>query len=142
MIIKPIFSKVWSSCPKELADIRRNIASICQQQHYSESETNDIVLAIDEACTNIIRYGYNHCTKGTIRIEVQTDPNNLIFKLFDEAEKVSKDCIQVSPSSLLKPGGLGVILIHQVMDSVKFIHTDQCLGNILELKKTRPKEEK
>ena len=135
-----ILTKKWTSCPNQLTDIRKSITKACQQLAYPEEDINTIVLAIDEACTNIMRYAYKNCTDGEILIEVATDDRQVIFRLHDHASKVSKDCIKIKPSSRLTPGGLGVMLMQQVMDSVDFIHTDNCPGNILEMKKDLPQE--
>jgi len=116
------------------------VTSVCQKVGYNEQETSGIVLAIDEACTNIMRYAYNDCRDGTIQVEVTTDGKQVIFKLQDFAKQVSKDCIEGKPSKPLEPGGLGVMLMREVMDSVEFVHTSQCDGNILEMRKNLPKE--
>jgi len=133
-----LLSKKWTSCPSELSDIRKNVGEVCQQLAYSEQQTSAIILAIDEACTNIIRYAYKDCRDGVIQIDISTDKQQVIFRLYDFAKQVSKDCIKVKPSSPLKPGGLGVMLMKQVMDTVEFIHTKNCGGNILEMKKDLP----
>ena len=135
-----ILSQKWMSCPSELFKIRKSITDACHQLTYNESDTNAIVLAIDEACTNIIRYAYKDCRDGEILIEVSANNRQAIFLLHDYANKVSKDCIKIKPTSPLIPGGLGVMLMHEVMDSVDFIHTHKCRGNILEMKKDLPKE--
>jgi len=135
-----LLSKSWTSCPNQLSDIRKNMADVCQQLYFSENDINAIVLAIDEACTNIIRYAYNQCQNGEIQINVSTDGSQVIFRLHDFAKHVSKDCLKLKPTPDLKPGGLGVHLMQEVMDSVEFIHTDACKGNILEMKKDLPKE--
>lgn len=137
---KILLSKTWSSCPSDLSDIRKNVSNVCQEVGYSEEQTNEIVLAIDEACTNIIRYAYKDCRDGTIQLDVSHDNLQILFRLHDFAKQVSKDCIKTKPSTLLEPGGLGVMLMREVMDSVEFVHTDQCAGNILEMKKKLPKE--
>ena len=140
MKINPLLSKTWSSCPSELSDIRKNVSDVCYKVGYSEEETNEIVLAIDEACTNIIRYAYKDCRDGTIQLDISHDNVQILFRLHDFAKQVSKDCIETKPSPPLEPGGLGVMLMRQVMDSVEFVHTSQCAGNILEMRKNLPKE--
>lgn len=137
-----LLSKRWSSCPQELADIRKNVKLTCEKLSFSEKDTNEIVLAIDEACTNIIRYAYNDCRDGEIRLEINQNNQQVIFRLHDLAKHVSKDCIEQEPTEPLKPGGLGVMLMRQVMNSVKFVHTSRCQGNILELKKDLPMEDR
>jgi len=140
MKTRNLLSKKWTSCPNELSDIRQNMKDICKQVEFSEEETNAIVLAIDEACTNIIRYAYKDCRDGIIHIDVSINAHQVIFRLHDFAKHVSKDCLKIKTSPPLKPGGLGVMLMQEVMDSVEFIHTKKCKGNILEMKKNLPKE--
>ena len=136
-----ILSKKWSSCPSELCQIRSNITAACAQMNYNKEDTNAIVLAIDEACTNIMRYAYDSCRDGEIYIEVITSATDAIFRLHDHAKKVSDDCISGKVTQLKEPGGLGVMLMKEVMDSVHFVHTDTCPGNILEMKKVLPNGE-
>lgn len=135
-----ILSRTWTSCPSELGSIRRNITKSCSLLSYTKEETNLIVLAIDEACSNIMRYAYKNCTDGEILVEVSKTEDQVVIKLHDYAKKASDDCIKIKPSSPLKPGGLGLSLINEVMDSVQFIHTGKCPGNILEMRKDLPKE--
>ncbi len=137
-----ILSKKWSSCSTELCDVRSNMSSVCRQLNFTEEDTQAIVLAIDEACTNIIRYGYDSCSTGEILIEVLTTDSEVIFQLHDHAQKVSDECIKVKETSDLEPGGLGLMLMKKIMDSVHFVHTDDCPGNILEMKKKLPNGDK
>ena len=140
MEFKTILSEKWTSCPSQLVNIRSSITDACSQLTFSVKDIHAIVLAIDEACTNIMRYAYKNCVDGEILIEVSFDGQEVMFRLHDYAKKVSKDCIKVQHSSPLQPGGLGVILMKEVMDSVDFVHTDKCTGNILEMRKALPKE--
>ncbi len=133
-----ILSKECVACPKELCGIRQEVASACHKLGYSNEACNAVVLAIDEACTNIIRYAYKDCSDGTILIEILRDENQAIFRLHDHAPKVSTDCLKVKKSDPLKPGGLGIMLIRKVMDSVEFIDTDGCQKNVLEMRKDLP----
>ena len=133
-----ILSKKWSSCPSELCHIRSSITDACTEMHYTKADTNAIVLAIDEACTNIMRYAYNSCSDGEIYVEVKTSQEEAIFRLHDHAKKVTDECIAGQTSKLKEPGGLGVMLMKEVMDTVHFVHTDTCPGNILEMTKALP----
>lgn len=135
-----IFTKKWTSCPTELCSIRKSMTDVCCELDFSEKDTNAIVLAIDEACTNIIRYAYEECADGEILIEVSSNSRQAIFRLHDHAKKVTNECIKLRPTSPLEPGGLGIMLMKTVMDSVDFVHTVDCPGNILEMKKDLPKE--
>ncbi len=135
-----LLCKKWTSCPSELSDIRKNIADVCQQLGFSQRDSDQIVLAIDEACTNIIRYAYQGCSDGVIEIQVYSEADQAVFRLLDQAKQVPKDCIKEKPSELCQPGGLGVMLMRKIMDSVEFVHTKDCQGNILEMRKKRVKD--
>jgi len=133
-----IISKESKACPNELCGIRKDVAEACEQLGFSDGDTNAVVLAIDEACTNIIRYAYKDCKDGTILMEIFSNQNQAIFRLHDQAPKVPKDCIEMKNSDPLKPGGLGVMLIRSVMDYVAFVDTDNGDKNILEMRKDLP----
>ncbi len=137
-----LLSKKWSSCTSELSDIRKSVMGVCLGLSYNLKQTNELVLAIDEACTNIIRYAYQNCRDGVIQIDISVDGDQVLFRMQDFAEQVSKDCIKVKRTSPLEPGGLGLMLMQKVMDSVEFVHTKECAGNILEMRKNLPKGEK
>ncbi len=133
-----ILSKQCLACPTELCGIRHDVTSACKQMGFKEDDINAVVLAIDEACTNIIRYAYKDCSDGTILLEISKADNQAIFRLYDHAPKSPKDCIKPKKTDPLKPGGLGVVLMHKVMDSVNFIDTEECQENILEMRKDLP----
>jgi serine/threonine-protein kinase RsbW len=80
-----------------------------------------ILLAVDEASTNIIVHGYRG-QDGTIEVAVAREGEKLIIRLRDTAEPF--DPTTVPPPDLAVPleerpiGGLGVQLVRQVMDDV------------------------
>ena len=62
-----------------------------------------------------------------------------IFHLQDFAKCIDASCLEYRKKNILEPGGLGLQLIHEVMDSVALLPPKKAIGNILELKKTLPK---
>jgi len=105
---------------------------------FSEPEINLLTLAIDEACTNIIRYAYCGDKSGRIELEVYQSENEAIFFLTDYAKCIKKSCLEIKDKKLTEPGGLGLKLIHKAMDSVQLISLSDPVGNKLELKKRLP----
>ena len=140
MSVNEILNKECSACPSELCLIRKDVAEVSAKLGFEQQDIDSIVLAIDEACTNIIRYAYKDCKNGKITLQILNDGKQVIFRLHDYAEKVSKNCIKQKASDPMKPGGLGVVLMRKIMDKVGFVHTKKCKGNILELKKNLPLE--
>ncbi|MBO6946527.1 MAG: SpoIIE family protein phosphatase [Rhodospirillales bacterium] len=110
----------------------RETAAFCG---FSETDTGDIVLAVDEACQNVIRHAYGHEGEGDISIEFRHRPDAMILLIRDFADPV--DISKIKPRDLddLRPGGLGTHLIGEVMDEVDFLPPPIDGGNLLRLVK-------
>lgn len=101
---------------------------------FSAACVEDIVLAVNEACMNIIQHGYSHTT-GNIELVVCSDSDSIEFQLRDEAPTVSLNDWQPRQLDDLRPGGLGVHFIREIMDEVSYLPSAQGAGNLLSLKK-------
>jgi len=95
----------------------------------------DIVMAVDEACQNIIRHAYCDDPGGAIELEIERCGEELVVWLRDFAPEVDPD--EVKPRALdeIRPGGLGTHLIHETMDSADFIRPESGGGNLLRMVK-------
>jgi anti-sigma regulatory factor (Ser/Thr protein kinase) len=124
---------VCSSCTSELAGIRELIRKACAKFGLDTSTTDKVVLAIDEACANVIRHGYHYSKKGYICIETYQEDGFGVFLIKDHCPQINESVLKPPQKDLLDPGGLGLRLMHEVMDSVALIpHSED--GNHLELK--------
>jgi sigma-B regulation protein RsbU (phosphoserine phosphatase) len=101
----------------------------------SETPTADIVLAVDEACQNIIRHAYKGDPEGVIELDVRRQGDDLIICLLDLAPVI--DPSKVKPRDLddLRPGGLGTHFIQKVMDRADFLPRPGTDGNLLRMVK-------
>ena len=99
----------------------------------SAKSTADIVLAIDEACQNIIRHAYRGDSDNVIELEVEHRGDRLVFSLIDHAPTI--DPSKVKPRDLddIRPGGLGTYFIRRVMDEVEFQKPASGRGNLLRM---------
>ena len=95
----------------------------------------DIVMAVDEACQNIIRHAYGKDRDGEIVLEIERQGDSLVLLLVDFAPRI--DPTRVKPRDLddVRPGGLGTHLIRKVMDSADFIEPPPGCGNLLRMVK-------
>jgi anti-sigma regulatory factor (Ser/Thr protein kinase) len=103
---------------------------------FSKKEARKIVLAVDEACSNIIKYAYAGDTTKTIVITVTDETDHFSVRLTDRGRKV--DAATIAPRDLddVRPGGLGTHFIGAVFDTVAY-DTDQDQGTVLTLLKNK-----
>jgi anti-sigma regulatory factor (Ser/Thr protein kinase) len=108
------------SDPKHLYLMRRLVQEISLAHGFPEEEVRRIVLAMDEACTNVIRYAYEGDPGGSIDIEAEPTAEGLRFTVIDYGRK--PDHAAIAPRALdeVRPGGLGTHFIQMVMDEVRY----------------------
>jgi len=98
-----------------------------------------IQLAVDEACSNTILYGYPDGEPGTITIACTADGETVRVTVTDDG--VPFDPLTVPPPRLDIPaeerpiGGLGIHFIRTVMDSVTYAREGG--KNVLSMEKRR-----
>lgn len=80
-------------------------------------------LAASEACENIVKHGYGDQSSGNIEVRLRSNPSDLTIELIDTAPPFNPASPPVAaPWSVDDPpvGGLGLLIIHRVMDQVKY----------------------
>ena len=95
----------------------------------------DVVLAIDEACQNIIRHAYGGETDKEIVLNLEQDGKKLVVSLRDYAQEVGVDCMKFRDLAEVRPGGLGCHFIQEVMDEVSLGRPTEGRGNLLRMVK-------
>jgi serine/threonine-protein kinase RsbW len=106
---------------KNLVEIRRFVRETATALDVDSATIPDVLLAVDEAASNIIIHGYRG-QGGALEIEMEREGEALVIRLRDEAPPF--DPAAVPPPDLTLPleqrhiGGLGIYLIRQVMDEV------------------------
>lgn len=79
-----------------------------------------LILALDEACSNIIKYRANSLERCLIHVRAQICEERATFRIGDFCD--SADVSRINPRSLddIRPGGLGTHFINEIMDEVSF----------------------
>lgn len=122
------------SDPKFLKIIRSAMNHVGETMGFSQDETNNITLAVDEACSNIIKHAYGGSTNQPIHILCHLYKDRLEILLRDFGKKADINEIKSRELDDVRPGGLGVHLIKSVMDIVNYDNSLE-QGNQLRLVK-------
>ncbi len=113
---------------KFLAVVREFIARLVLQSRLSRDDENKIILAVDEAVTNIIEHGYDDGVEGSIEIEVETDEAHFKVMIRDTGRVFNPESIPTPDLTdhvkLGKKKGLGIFLMRQIMDEVRYRFKD------------------
>jgi len=122
--------------------IRNNLRHIFDEFETDKKIADDMVIAINEACMNIIQHAYAADKKKPhnsekILIIIEKNATQWRFELIDFASPVDITTIKAKDLSEIRPGGLGLNFINEIMDSVKYekIITENHAGNRLVMTK-------
>lgn len=131
----------FPACAEEMCTVRQKLRGALASCSQSEFLVNSLVLAVGEACMNIIQHAYGKDEKGDIVLEVELQNDgrnrNMVFRLTDFARRKScQEEMRSRPLDEIRPGGLGCHIINQVMDEVKLLECAQPCGNVLQMRKT------
>jgi anti-sigma regulatory factor (Ser/Thr protein kinase) len=124
------------SQPKYLYVVRSALYPLTLDAGFSKKEARLIILAVDEACSNIIKHAYGGDPAGTITVTVADDAERFTVRLRDFGNKV--DRVVIAPRDLadIRPGGLGTHFMQVAFDSINY-DTGQGAGTLLTLEKKK-----
>lgn len=122
----------------QLSRVRDFIVEVCEEAGFSSREVSNTKLAVDEACTNIIKHAYSDRDEnGDIKVQVSISPGDISIVLRDRGSRFDfagvKDPDLDHYVETGRKGGLGVFLINRLMDGVEYHSSDG--GNELVLTK-------
>ena len=117
--------------------IRRALDAAVRMCGFDEAEAGDIVLAVNEACQNVIRHGYRGDARGELRLGIYRRADGIAVRLADFAPPVDPSMIRPRDLECLRPGGLGSFFIREIMDSADYLPAPRGLGNLLQMTKRR-----
>lgn len=128
-------------CParaESLKLLRDSVRTACQDLNSSNRFAENIVIAVNEACMNIIEHAYRGTTDGEIMLEIINNDSSLLFRITDFADPVDVSTIRPRELDEIRPGGLGTHFINEVMDEVEYTVLPDRSGNRLEMRKRLP----
>ncbi len=125
------------SHPRFLYVVRSALYPLVIDAGYSRKEARKIILAVDEACSNIIKYAYEGDHTKQVSVTVTSAADGLSIVLKDWGKRVDRSAIAPRKLSDVRPGGLGTHFMQTVFDSVNY-DTSGEQGTVLTLVKKKP----
>lgn len=120
-----------------LEAFRALVEQACKEQGYAEKPSYDLMLAVDEAATNVVQHSYAGMDPGSMILELFFSGQRAIVRLtdfgvpFEPHEPAKPDVVANFEQGII--GGFGLHFIYQTMDEVSYeSHED---GNTLVLVK-------
>lgn len=132
-----VVSLVVPSHPKFLYVVRSMLYPVIIDAGFTKRETRKIILAVDEACSNIIKHAYAGDSTRNISVTVVLGNGELRIELRDAGRKADVSTIAPRELADVRPGGLGTHFINSVFDTVRY-DTSMPEGTLLTLTKKRP----
>ena len=88
------------------------------------TKVEDIMLAVDEACTNIIKHAYKLSPEGEIKISIDYNKEKFTITIIDYGKSFQPETVPLPDLQKYyrehKVGGLGIYLMKSLMDDVKY----------------------
>ena len=127
---------------KEIARVAEQIDEFCASQDLTSEVAYAVDLALDEILTNTISYGYDDDEPHRIEIILSLEAEALVIVIVDDSaafDLSNAPTPDIGASLEERPlGGLGLFLVHQMMDSVEYRREGG--RNIVTLKKNKTGE--
>lgn len=132
---KQILNIRFHAAPDQLKKIRDSVREAMDNQSCYPEITDKIVLAVNEACMNIIQHAYGKKEHGDILLEIFHNQKEVMVKITDFAKPI--DVSKCKPRDLkdIRPGGLGTHFINELMDDFEYRTYPGDRGNVLQMKK-------
>jgi len=121
-----------------LHEVRDFISNLAREHGFDDDSSNKISIAVDEACTNIIKHGYNFAPDYTIEIDVTRNGHDFEIIISDSGKQFDPNAVATPDMkeylTHFRRGGLGMYLMKRIMDKVEFnFRTDR---NVLRMVKS------
>ena len=126
-----------------LSRIRAFVTDNARQAGFSESDVDEVVLALDEAVANIVEHAYEGSSlpvrERKIRLDIACDAGEFRVRLQDRGTPYDPTLArEITPEESAAKGergddgGWGLYLMRRFMDSISYSHSPET-GNTLEM---------
>jgi len=110
---------------ENLSEIRDFVSREARLAGIPEATVENIILAVDEACTNIIKHAYKLSPEGEIIIKIDYDKEKFTVTIMDYGKSFEPERVPLPDLQKYyrehRVGGLGMYLMKSLMDDVEYI---------------------
>ena len=109
---------------ERLIAVRDFVSAAAQEFGFTDEEISKIALAVDEACTNVIKHAYKFDPGKKITVTVKRGKGVFEVSILDTGKQFNPAGVQTPDMkeylSQFRRGGLGVYLMKTLMDKVEY----------------------
>jgi anti-sigma regulatory factor (Ser/Thr protein kinase) len=137
----PILMEVPSD-PAAMFLVRCLVERLAQRLCFSEEEVVRMTLAVDEACTNVIRHAYGNRSDQRILLRFLVLQDRLEVQVKDYGASPDPEALRPRDLNEVRPGGLGLHFIRKAMDEVHYEVPGEggCVLRLIKYRKPREGE--
>ena len=106
--------------PAAMFIVRALVGKISERIGFEALETDRLILAVDEACTNVIRHAYGNSGDGRIVITFTLNLDNFEIMIRDFGKGADPATFKGRDLNQIRPGGLGLHFIKSAVDRVEY----------------------
>lgn len=125
----------YPSRPDRLTVMRAALCRLFESLQLDGQLCQRLVLAVNEACMNVIQHAYKGAEDQLLIVEVARDEEGLLFRITDFADAVDVTLIEPRCLDQVRPRGLGIHFMRAIMDQISFESLAQGRGNRLTMRK-------
>lgn len=114
--------------------VRDFVEAACQVAGLDKTAADGVVLATNEAISNVIRHAHKQCPDAHLQVQCHLFDDRLEVHILDEGEPFNLDSVPYLDPGEIRIGGRGVFLMRTLMDEISCEPRGEH-GNILRMVK-------
>lgn len=118
------YHKTLNATTKNLSDVRKFVSLQAKKHGFTDDQISDIRLAVDEACTNVIKHAYSFDDSKEFIVDLEFDKSALLIEITDFGTGFNPSKYEVPNLQRRikqkKRGGMGIFLIQNLMDELSY----------------------
>lgn len=122
-----------------LSVARAFVEAVCQAGGFDQTAIDAVVLATNEAASNVIRHGHHNRPNAQLQIQCRLEADGIEVCLIDEGERFDLNAVPELDPAEIRVGGRGVFLMRSLMDELSCDPRPEG-GNTLRMVKRRARE--